>query len=99
MNSGAIIVLSNKATLCSRRSDGRLQTRACITTQVHMKTVKRQVRTRPSVPRPGLSRTQPTDSIDVGDGLEPHPKQEVESIAAARLLRRLIDIISLKTSR
>ena len=53
--------------------------------------VKRQVVMRPSVSRPGDSRTQPTGAFAVGDGLELHPEQEVESITAAYLLCRLME--------
>lgn len=56
-----------------------------MTTQVHRKRVKKQVTKRPSVPRPGDSRTQPTNAFAVGDGPELHPEQEVRSITAAYL--------------
>lgn len=63
------MVLKNKATLCNKRRDRRLQTRACMTTQVHKKIVKKQLTRRLSVPRPEDSRTQPTDSLVSDDGV------------------------------
>ncbi len=54
----------------------------CITTQVHKKVVERQLKITPSVPRPGDSKTHPTNAFAVGDGTELHPEHEVMFIAA-----------------
>lgn len=39
-----------------------------------------------SVPRPGDSKTQPTNALGVGDGLEVHPEQEGRFIATVQVL-------------
>ena len=76
------MVFRNKVILCNLWTNGRPQTRGCITTQVHKKMVKRQLTMRPSVPRPGDSSTQPTNACAVGGRLKPHSEQVVRFIAA-----------------
>jgi hypothetical protein len=52
--------------------------------------VKRQETMRPRVPRPGDSRTQPTNAFAVGVGLRLGSEEEVGSITAAYLLSNFI---------
>lgn len=87
MNSGAMIVFSNRKNLCSLCSNGRLQTRACNTTQVHRKVVDRQLKMRLNVPRPVDSRTQPTNGRGVGDGLNLRSVRVIEVMSAVDTLR------------
>ena len=89
INSGAVIVFRNKVILCDLWTNGRLQTRGCITNQVHNKMVKRQLTMRPSVPRRGDSRTQRTNACAVDNRLEPHPEQAVRFIAADHVFCQL----------
>ena len=74
------MVLKNRAILCSKRRDSRLQTRACMTTQVHKIILMKQLTFWLNVPRPEDSRTQPTDSLVSGDGVCLVPDVEVEVI-------------------